>query len=174
MNEKKYKEDFRKDVCFQCPKRMPCALYNSICELVTPCVVCEIKDTCTSLCDQMEAYIQRGNVREHAIPFSRVRVPMLVTDGAGGARDGDNLLSYLTEQHIKNKADKGTRGAIFSAKHIPWGAISEKAENFIIEHFINNKTYEEIADKYKVQRSVVYHTIHGGPKRKGALHTLKK
>lgn len=167
-NQKTFKENNRQDICTKCPKRIPCAFFESICELVTPCAVCEIKETCNSICDQMTAYIQRGNSQEKAIPFSRLKLPYKHEN-----QGDDRLWDYLTTQYNQNTNDPTIRGPLYRGHHIPWKAISDQQANIIVDHFIHGKTYEEIAKKYKLIPRNVYSAVHGGDNKKGALETLK-
>lgn len=147
---KKFKKLYRPDVCSGCPKRIPCANLNSICELVTPCSVCEIRDTCTSLCPQMEAYLQRGvRGQPSTVPLS------------------PNVDFSTKEENIrKQKMD---------IDNIPWEALPKKSRNIVIDHFKNGMTYSEIAKKYNISKGRAYKIVHGySGKRQGSVDILRK
>ena len=159
MNENEFKSKFRLDVCSGCPKRVPCALADSICELVTPCSVCEIRDTCTSLCNQMKAYLSRGNKKS---------VDTTQFDPNEQTED------FYSFQHLKNQQEVTIERDKFSFTDIPWDAISERDANIVKKHFVEDKNYNEIAKELNISAVAVYHVVRGGPNRKGVLAKLKE
>lgn len=159
MNEKVFKIQYRQDVCTHCPKRQPCADADGICELVTPCAVCEIRDSCTKLCPQMRAYIERGNKKTlPTVPFSLS--PKM-----------EDIFSY---QHMQNEACVTIERDKLTMNDIPWGAISERDKMIIKEHFLFGKSYEEISKEQNIPAATIFTAIQGDKKRDGALEKLRE
>lgn len=154
-DQKQFKKLYRKDACSSCPKREPCALMDGICDLITPCQVCEIRDICTSLCDQMKAYLARGNRK----PVSTVSFDV-----------NENLYSHKA---YLDTLEENIRHQIKTMEDIPWQAISERDRAIVMDHFVHDRTYQDIAEKYKLSLSHVHSIIHGkGRKGRGALAIL--
>lgn len=145
-----FKNIKRVDVCSSCPKRLPCSHADSICDLVTPCMVCEIKDQCTSLCRQMQSYLGRS----HSTSPKTVKY--------------HDIYDYSPP-----KEETHTRKQKLHLKDIPWGAIPQRNKDIILDHFQNGKSYKEIAKKYGISKGRAYHIVHGYGKRKGALDILR-
>lgn len=147
---KEFKRLYKKDVCSTCPKRIPCGTLDSICELVTPCQVCEIRDECKSLCPQMSAYLNRGvKGQPSTVPFS------------------NNIDFSIEEESIRKQK--------LTLDDVPWEAIPEKAREVVIDHFKNGLTYSQVAKKHGISKGRAYKIVHGyGGRRQGAIDILKK
>jgi predicted DNA-binding protein YlxM (UPF0122 family) len=158
MDEKEYKDKFRKAICAHCPKRQPCALTDGICQLVTPCTVCSIKDTCTYLCEQMESYLNRQNIRDpYTISFDR-------------DEHTQDLISFL----IYKDSMANTRKGLLNFKKIPWNVLTEREFQVINEHYINGKSYEVLTKELGLSTSSIHSILHGKGKRRGALKKLQE
>lgn len=156
LTEKEFKKLYRKDECSKCPKRIPCGIMDGICPLVTPCVVCEIKDTCTSLCDQMSAYLNRG-VRGN---------PEMVTF--------DEELTALYD--LKTEDEEAINRERLTYDDIPWEILSSRDKQILIDHFYFNKGYEQISKDYSISVARAHHIIHGSSTNasKGGIDKIKE
>lgn len=159
MDEKKFKKDNRPDVCSRCPKKHPCALAESICELVTPCGVCEIRETCTSLCIQMKTYLSRGS------------------------KGSPDQLSFDASEHTQNhyslvvlnsQDEKIIERDSFSIKDVEWNILSTRDQEILQKLFIEDMTYEEIGNELNLPVQNVYVFVHGDKNHIGALTKLKE
>lgn len=147
---KEFQKLHRKDVCSGCPKRLPCAAVNSICELITPCQICEMREKCYSLCPQMEAYLQRG------------------------VKGLPNTISFNENIRVLPKQESVREQKMYSTD-IPWPAIPERDREIITDHFKESMTYSEVAKKHGISKGRAYKIIHGyGGKRQGAIAILRK
>lgn len=148
MNQASFKDKNRKNVCTTCPKRLACYELNSVCELVTPCDACEIRNTCTSLCEQMNAYLQRGSKPE----FKISQVP---------EEDLPFLLPVVDDSPKK------------PTKTILWEILDERDRYLLTEHFINGRSQEDIANELGVTKQRVSSIIYGNQTKNGLLHKLR-
>lgn len=161
MNEYKFKSKYKKNVCLDCPKRIPCASADSICDLISPCQVCEIKDICTSLCDQMGGYLNRGKTKT-------VKTVSI---------ENERLESLYSFKVAQRKQEKTIVREKFSFIDIPWDVISKRDKEIVQKHFIEDKSYEDIAKEFNLgSQATVYEIIHGtGDKHsRGALRKLQE
>jgi len=149
MSQESFKSKNRRNVCSGCTKRLACSALDSICELVTPCDVCEIRDKCTSMCDQMDAYLQRGNKREFRVEQ--------VTEG-----DKALLLPVVTEQP-----------SVPSQKTVLWDILNDSDKHLLTEHFIKGRSQEDIAKELGVTRQRISSRLYGNATKFGILHKLK-
>jgi hypothetical protein len=148
-NENEFKLNYRQDKCTGCEKKRPCYELDSICKLVTPCVSCEIKDSCTKLCPQMDAYLKRGNCKVFV----------------------KNLPVYM--DNISKSVDTNLF-IVPNIDNLPWGCLSPKTEKIVKDRFLNNMSFAEMSKKYKIKEPTIYDTIFGRPpNRKGAIKRLK-
>lgn len=161
MNEKEFKEKNRKDVCSPCPKRVPCGLKDAICRLVTPCDLCSIKDTCTSLCDQMEAYLTRANKKS------------MSTTSFNKSPRTEDFFSYIDYKNRKGEKVFLRLNPLIKFD-IPWGALSEEHQEIVKAHFIQRKSYQEVAEEFNLAPSTIYEIIRGNENSRGALGKLEE
>lgn len=159
MKEVEFKEKNRQDMCSGCYKRLPCAKMESICELVTPCSACEIRTSCTSLCSQMKAYLNRG--RQKSMEFTLFNESIQTEEFY-------SFLQYLADQ----PANIAVADIPFRASDLPWQAIPEQHAQMVKDHFLNGETYQEIAEKNNLSYSTVYVIIQGKGDKRGALEIL--
>jgi hypothetical protein len=136
MEETIFKKQFRLDVCSGCPKRIPCGTMDSICELVTPCSVCEIRDTCTSECSQMKAYLSRVN---------QGRAGEILTSNINSL---ENFFSFKNNEFTNTSTIE--RSKRYTINDIPWGAISERDKTLIVDYFVNGKTLSLLSREHNL------------------------
>jgi len=159
LNEKEFKEKHRQDACSTCHKRQPCARMESICSLITPCSECEIRTSCTSLCFQMKAYLNRGRQKSLEFPIYSKSVQ---------TEEFYAFLKYLEEQ----PAGIGIADIPFRADDLPWKALSDRDAEIVKDHYLRGLTYENIAEKNDLSIRRIYVIIHGEEGRRGALEIL--
>jgi len=144
-----FKARKRSDVCSSCPKRLPCFHVDSICDLVTPCIACEIRNQCTSLCLQMKSYLTRGK------------------STSPQTTQYHDIFDYSEEEGSTSSRKKP------KLSDLPWQAIPKRNREIILDHFHKSMSYKDIAAKYKISKGRAYHIVHGYGKRKGALDILQ-
>jgi len=147
-NEQQFKAKNRQDKCTGCDKKRPCYELNSICKLVTPCVSCEIKDSCTKLCSQMDAYLKRGNCKTFV----------------------KNLPVYMED--ITRSVDTSLF-LVPNIETLPWGCLSPQTQKLVRDRFLKNMSFSELSKKYKITEQSIHYRILGRPGRKGAIKRLK-
>lgn len=150
ISEKEFKSKNKGDKCSHCSLRIPCALSDSICDLITPCSICQIRDTCSSLCLEMRGYLNRGLKRQpDTLPLTdAVQSAIMILEPKGEFK--------------------------FSVKDIPWNCISSRDRLIIEEHFLQGRSIREISQKLNLHPDTVYKKIKGNRKRKGILQRLKE
>jgi len=158
VDEVEFKAKYRQNVCAGCPKRLPCAEAESICELVTPCAVCEIRDICTSLCDQMKGYLNRGRKKE----------PQTIS------MDGDKLEGFYSYKASQQRNQPTIIRDKYSMTDVPWEILSGRDQVIVQKHFIEDVSYEALAEEFKLAPKTVYGIIYGSNRSKGALEKLRE
>lgn len=161
MNEQSFKKKNRKDECSGCPKKVACALADSICHLVTPCSVCEIRDNCTVLCNQMNSYLSRGSQR------------VATSTSFNLSPRTEDIYSYVSEEN-KKPSSIHYADIEFRAADLPWEILSERDSSIVKDHFLLGKSYETIAKEQGLTVNRVYRIVHGEKNRQGALKKLKE
>lgn len=170
MKEKDFKKQFRKDVCSGCPKKIPCGTMDSICGLVTLCPVCEIKDTCTRECSQVKAYLSRANQGRTKEDVKNI----------GSMED-----FYSFKNFCFNNEDIIEPSKRYTANDIPWGAITHREKELIIDYFLNRKTLSELSKQHNLTQGRISQLLFGAKgankfsdrkmtPRWGALKTLRE
>jgi hypothetical protein len=157
IDEVSFKKQNRADMCSRCPKRIPCGTFESICDLVVPCAVCEIRTICTSICSQMKAYLSRGN---------KGTIGREITYNIG---DIDDFFSYKNFEHIQ----EGTieQKVKVTANDIPWQAISARDRTLVEDYFKRSKTLFKLSKEHNLTVGRVSQLLFGS---KGSSRDKKK
>ncbi len=157
IREEQFKKKYRNNVCKRCSYKYPCSHPNpdepntqARCDKVVICEECEIKNTCTSLCDMMDGFINRGEFL--ATPqFDKMCF------FSSSFEDLDDIIE-VKEKKAVVKQENGVTYLEFKIEKldlklnlgdIHWEAVSPLMEKRVKLHFLEGLTYKQIAKSEK-------------------------